>query len=98
MGRRPQAGHWKDVHGARGLCLNIYIIVYSPFFDGAIAKWLRRLIRNQFPFRGAGSSPAGVVRYMHMNDLFCLRILLLLSAGTGGSIRRTRHPACRGDI
>jgi hypothetical protein len=28
--------------------------------DGAIAKWLRRLIRNQLLFEGAGSSPAGV--------------------------------------
>ena len=27
---------------------------------GAIAKWLRRQIRNLFLFEGAGSSPAGV--------------------------------------
>ena len=63
MGRRPQAGRRKDVHGVRGLCPNTYIIIYLPFFDGAIAKWLRRLIRNQFPFRGAGSNPAGVVHF-----------------------------------
>ena len=27
---------------------------------GAIAKWLRRQIRNLFSFGGAGSNPAGV--------------------------------------
>ena len=31
----------------------------SPF-QGAIAKWLRRQIRNLFSFGGAGSNPAGV--------------------------------------
>ena len=38
--------------------------------QGAIAKWLRRLIRNQFPFRGAGSSPAGVATTSVMLLLF----------------------------
>jgi hypothetical protein len=28
--------------------------------EGAIAKWLRRQIRNLFLFEGAGSNPAGV--------------------------------------
>ena len=28
--------------------------------QGAIAKWLRRQIRNLFLFEGAGSNPAGV--------------------------------------
>ena len=28
--------------------------------SGAIAKWLRRQIRNLFSFGGAGSNPAGV--------------------------------------
>ena len=28
---------------------------------GAIAKWLRRQIRNLFLFEGVGSNPAGVV-------------------------------------
>ena len=31
-----------------------------PFQQGAIAKWLRRQIRNLFLFEGAGSNPAGV--------------------------------------
>ena len=30
---------------------------------GAIAKWLRRQIRNLFLFEGAGSNPAGVARH-----------------------------------
>ena len=29
-------------------------------YNGAIAKWLRRQIRNLFSFGGAGSNPAGV--------------------------------------
>ena len=43
---------------------------------GAIAKWLRRLIRNQFPFRGAGSNPAGVVENRDRSDVFfgCFRL------------------------
>ena len=31
-------------------------------FQGAIAKWLRRQIRNLFLFEGAGSNPARVVQ------------------------------------
>ena len=32
--------------------------------QGAIAKWLRRQIRNLFLFEGAGSNPAGVERHL----------------------------------
>ena len=38
--------------------------------QGAIAKWLRRQIRNLFLFEGAGSNPAGV-------GLFCVPTLKL---------------------
>ena len=31
---------------------------------GAIAKWLRRQIRNLFSFGGAGSNPAGVGSFL----------------------------------
>ena len=34
---------------------------------GAIAKWLRRQIRNLFLFEGAGSNPAGVARLFHLS-------------------------------
>ena len=32
--------------------------------QGAIAKWLRRQIRNLFLFEGAGSNPAGVAHLL----------------------------------
>jgi hypothetical protein len=35
---------------------------------GAIAKWLRRQIRNLFLFEGAGSNPAGVVWIIFPNQ------------------------------
>ena len=42
----------------------------TPLQQGAIAKWLRRQIRNLFLFEGVGSNPAGV-------DLFCVLVLQL---------------------
>ena len=33
---------------------------WCKYCNGAIAKWLRRQIRNLFSFGGAGSNPAGV--------------------------------------
>ena len=40
------------------------LCVFQHYFlskrQGAIAKWLRRQIRNLFLFEGAGSNPAGV--------------------------------------
>ena len=54
---------------------------------GAIAKWLRRLIRNQFPFRGAGSSPAGVGQV-----LFCLVLLSFCWPVIIGSLSRLGSP------
>ena len=35
-------------------------IILHLLHQGAIAKWLRRQIRNLFSFGGAGSNPAGV--------------------------------------
>ena len=35
-------------------------VIKKVCFQGAIAKWLRRQIRNLFLFEGAGSNPAGV--------------------------------------
>ena len=34
--------------------------------QGAIAKWLRRQIRNLFLFEGAGSNPAGVDFFLYL--------------------------------
>ena len=39
--------------------------------QGAIAKWLRRQIRNLFLFEGAGSNPAGV------DIFFCAFVIVM---------------------
>lgn len=50
-----------DFHPIRHmLCADLPIFIYRFTFQGAIAKWLRRQIRNLFPFGSAGSNPAGV--------------------------------------
>ena len=42
----------------------IRLIPYIFENEGAIAKWLRRQIRNLFLFEGAGSNPAGVAIFL----------------------------------
>ena len=51
---------------------------------GAIAKWLRRKIRNLFLFEGAGSNPAGVARVY-----FCSEWRGLRNSDIAGSMKLT---------
>ena len=47
--------------------LTLPVIPKEKFVTGAIAKWLRRQIRNLFLFEGAGSNPAGVELFFPVN-------------------------------
>lgn len=61
---------------------------YGPWkrfdFNGALAKWLRREIRNLFSFGGVGSNPASV------DQIVCLSFFPIYDAGSSLlRIRRT---------
>ena len=49
----------------------------APKVQGAIAKWLRRQIRNLFSFGGAGSNPAGVANLLIIVNTGGLKTLRL---------------------
>ena len=61
--REPQA-HFIFTSTRPCYALEKYGITRFLSCVGAIAKWLRRQIRNLFLFQGAGSSPAGVVCFV----------------------------------
>ncbi len=47
----------------RSKCSRYQLVLSRTDYQGAIAKWLRRQIRNLFLFEGAGSNPAGVASF-----------------------------------
>ena len=65
-GSRPTDQHHGDCHQSGNVIDKkreaklAYIRRQLDTKQGAIAKWLRRQIRNLFLFEGAGSNPAGV--------------------------------------
>ena len=57
----------------RGCAVLISITIHQTFKMDTIAKWLRRQIRiidYLFLSEGAGSNPAGVVKFSHHESLF----------------------------